>query len=306
MGKSPAFQIYPGDLLSSPRVAVMTTEQLGAYLILLFYAWLDADCSIPDDDSQLAAMTKLGEGWFNHASRVVRPCFEPHPRLEGRLVNVRLVEERVKQLEWREKSAAGGRKSAQTRRAKALELLRGGATTPQPPLADCSTQTPTNQPHSGLQFSVSKKEVPKEQTRVPDHELFSPNGENPADRKKASAKNNDRADAPKDPLCSEKDDVAHWLAEFTEGLATPESRARLTGKQIIAIRAEAKRLRETCNVSRLEKFKEWYAASWYGIQDKKKNQLPSLGFARSKWGQAFPDDDPHATGDEPPVEGSFA
>jgi uncharacterized protein YdaU (DUF1376 family) len=298
MSKSPAFQIYPGDLLSSPRVAVMTTEEFGAYMKLIFYSWLDADCTIPDDDNQLAAMTGLGEGWLKGASRVVRACFEPHPRLVGRLVNLRLVEERVKQLEWSAKSAAGGRKSAQVRRAKALELLKGGSTTLEPPLPNGSNQTPTKGQHSSLQSSVS------EEREVSGNEDFSANAEVHSG-KKASAKTD--AAAVRDPLSGEGNKVGRWLAKLCHGAVTPESRARFTKEQVLAIKAEAKRVNETCDVDRLPEWKEWFDKSWLGKQFAKEGGYPKLSYVRENWSKAFPDVDPDEPAEEEsPVEGTLA
>lgn len=120
MNKAPAFQFYVNDWLSSPKIMLMTPAQEGAYVRLLCIAWGDPDCSIPDDDNQLAILSRLAEGWFNGGSTLVRECFEPHPNKPGRLVNLRLLEERRKQEEWREKSKAGGIKSGQVRQEKAL------------------------------------------------------------------------------------------------------------------------------------------------------------------------------------------
>ena len=129
MGKSPAFQFYPGDWLSSPNVAMMTPEQEGAYIRLLCYAWADPDCSLPDDDEVLAKLSRLGEGWFNGGSTVVRKCFNQHPTKPERLFNQRLMKEREKQEEWRKKSIEGGIKSGKSRR---LQNAKGGSTVVEP------------------------------------------------------------------------------------------------------------------------------------------------------------------------------
>lgn len=122
---SPAFQFYPAEWLSSDNITLMTPAQEGAYIRLLCYAWNEPDCSIPDNDEQLAVLSRLGEGWFNGGSSVVRKCFVPHKTKSGRLVNLRLLEERKKQETWRRKSSEGGRKSAEQRRKAA----KGGSTT---------------------------------------------------------------------------------------------------------------------------------------------------------------------------------
>jgi hypothetical protein len=53
---------------------------------------------------------------------LVRQCFVPHPSKAQRLVNVRLLEEREKQLAWSRKSAKGGRKSGKSRRLRRENL----------------------------------------------------------------------------------------------------------------------------------------------------------------------------------------
>jgi len=96
----------------------MTPEQEGAYIRLLSYAWLQDDCGLPDDDNVLSQLSRLGEGWFNGGSTVVRECFI---KKGNRLYNKRLLSERKKQAEWREKSKQGGIKSGKSRRDKKID-----------------------------------------------------------------------------------------------------------------------------------------------------------------------------------------
>jgi len=120
--KSPAFQFYPNDWLSSAAVILMTPEQEGAYSRLLCFDW--ASDGIPDDDQTLAALSRLGEGWFKGGSTVVRKCFNQHPTKPGFLTNLRLQAEREKQQAWKEKSREGGIKSAQSRSNKASRVVQ--------------------------------------------------------------------------------------------------------------------------------------------------------------------------------------
>ncbi len=128
--KSPAFQFYPKEWLSSPKILLMTPAQEGAYIRLLGYCWDDEDCSLPDDDAILAVMSRLNEGWFKGGSTMVKRCFISHPDKVGFLTNKRLLAERKKQEIWREKSRAGGKKSAITRlersnkKSKSVDMKR--------------------------------------------------------------------------------------------------------------------------------------------------------------------------------------
>jgi len=134
--KSPAFQFYPADYTSSQRVRLLTLEEEGAYINLLCSCWLHG--SIPADPAMAARL--VGKGCSATLATTVLTMFTPSSEA-GRLVHERLERERLKQSDWREKSASGGRKSA--------ELRKGAATTVQPPLANGINQKAT------LQSSVS-------------------------------------------------------------------------------------------------------------------------------------------------------
>ena len=130
--KSPAFQFYVKDWLSSYRILSMTPAEEGAYIRLLAYCWDSGDCSIPDDDEELAAMSRLAEGWLNGSGIKLRKQFKPHPSKPGYLTNARLLEEALKQLEWSEKSSTGGKNSAAQRAVNARKS-KGGSSKNKPP-----------------------------------------------------------------------------------------------------------------------------------------------------------------------------
>lgn len=134
--KSPAFQFYPADYTSSQRVRLLTLEEEGAYINLLCSCWLHG--SIPADPEMAARL--IGKGCSATLATTVLTMFTPSSEA-GRMVHERLERERLKQADWREKSASGGRKSA--------ELRKGASTTVQPPLPNGINQKAT------LQSSVS-------------------------------------------------------------------------------------------------------------------------------------------------------
>ena len=115
MSKPPSFQFYPDDWLSSKNIMLMTPEQEGAYIRLLAYSWPDG---LPDDDDQLATLSRLNEGWFKGGSQIIRKHFV---KRNGKLFNPRLILERQKQIEWRVKCRAGGEHSGKVRKDKALQ-----------------------------------------------------------------------------------------------------------------------------------------------------------------------------------------
>lgn len=127
MNRPPAFQFYAKDWLSSKKIVTMTLEEEGAYIHLLAHCWDSPDCTLPDDDSELAQLSRMGERWLNGGSTTLRKCFVPYPRKPGRLTNLRLLEEYKKYAEWIQKSRDGGIKSGQVRRKQAkggCEMVR--------------------------------------------------------------------------------------------------------------------------------------------------------------------------------------
>ena len=161
MNKAPAFRFYANEWLSSTQIALMTPAQEGAYIRLLCHAWNDPDCSIPDDDQQLAVLSRLGEEWGKGGYNLVKACFQPHPNKPHRLVNTRLLEERKKQEEWRAKSSLGGQKSAQTRwgtpdKSTTKKKNKGGYKMVKPSLPNGGNQNVTLQSSSSIKDMSSE------------------------------------------------------------------------------------------------------------------------------------------------------
>jgi hypothetical protein len=102
----------------------------------------------------------VGKGCSATLATTVLTMFTPSSEA-GRMVHDRLERERLKQSDWREKSASGGRKSA--------ELRKGASTTVQPPLANGINQKATLQSSvSSLQSSsTSTSSAPTHTAPVP-------------------------------------------------------------------------------------------------------------------------------------------
>lgn len=120
--RTPAFQFYPGDWLSSTNVSLMSPAEEGAYIRLLCYMWNDPNCSLPDDDQVLAVLSRLGdEGWLKGGS-TIKACFIKKGNF---FFNKKLLNERKKQTLWRKKSQQGGINSGKVRKNKDLGLKVG-------------------------------------------------------------------------------------------------------------------------------------------------------------------------------------
>jgi uncharacterized protein YdaU (DUF1376 family) len=106
--KSPAFQFYPKDLMSDPRVLAMTAEAFGVYWWLVSVCWLNQ--SLPDDVAACAAICrgKVSEKRFAGIWSAVRACFEADG--DGNLRHRRLDRERVEQAESKKRRTDAARK----------------------------------------------------------------------------------------------------------------------------------------------------------------------------------------------------
>jgi len=86
------YRHVPRDFMSSPDVTMMSTEEIGAYFLLLQAAWLGgADCTLPNDLERLARLARVSA-----LSEIVLSKF--HTDEKGRLFNPRLRDEWVEAL----------------------------------------------------------------------------------------------------------------------------------------------------------------------------------------------------------------
>lgn len=135
----PYFPFYPTDFAASGTVEAMTTEEVGAYILLLCKAWHETPpCSIPDDDRILARWTRLGDDGWTRCRSTVRACFVLR---DGRLYNPRLDREWRKLFEYRRSQSENGKKGA------AVKHRQSGAMAvpqhPYPPPSPELNQNPT-------------------------------------------------------------------------------------------------------------------------------------------------------------------
>ena len=70
MSELPYLQMWPKDYLADTRH--LTTEQHGAYLLLIFEAWLRPSCSLPDDDEILSRLAGMSSAqWARNKDAVM-------------------------------------------------------------------------------------------------------------------------------------------------------------------------------------------------------------------------------------------
>ena len=110
MAKLPWFPFYPSDFLGAEKVQLMTNEQVGMYVKLLCYQWMEG--SIPEKSSSAIAVLRLGWGDASEMAdfqNVLETCFVKHPTEKGRLINKRLDAIRCEQEELSLKKQEAGR-----------------------------------------------------------------------------------------------------------------------------------------------------------------------------------------------------
>jgi len=86
MAKRPYVKFYVDDFFGSFKTQGMTTEQIGAYFLMLMAASQEQNIDLLDDDNYLGTITRLGKKFKNH-SAILKKCFESE---NGRIYNVKL------------------------------------------------------------------------------------------------------------------------------------------------------------------------------------------------------------------------
>lgn len=112
MSNTPFMQFYPGDYLG--KTMDLTTEQHGAYLLILMTMW-QHDAKLPNDPKKLARIARLTPAKFAAVWSEISRFFE----VEGdAITNPRMTKERKKAAEKSQKRATAGSAGG---KAKALK-----------------------------------------------------------------------------------------------------------------------------------------------------------------------------------------
>jgi uncharacterized protein YdaU (DUF1376 family) len=120
MSKAPAFQFYPKQFLGDDQVLLMSTEAIGAHILLMCVAWQqDPPCSLPNDTEKIRKWTRLGiKSWRKRENEILSAW-----RLEGdRWYQDGLLKEKKKQEELSIKREQAANKRWNTIDANALQV----------------------------------------------------------------------------------------------------------------------------------------------------------------------------------------
>jgi hypothetical protein len=97
VSKLPWFKLYARDFLFDEKVQMMSNAQVGIYIKLLCFQWLEG--SIPTQCERIASVMPFDSDTYAKTARpynaddlagVVAQCFVPHPDLLDRMVNMKL------------------------------------------------------------------------------------------------------------------------------------------------------------------------------------------------------------------------
>lgn len=111
MSATPWMPFYPADYLADTRR--LTTEQHGAYLLLLMDSWSSG--ALPDDDAVLARVAGLDAESWGRTRPVLAGYFEI---ANGKWVHVRIEREREHAQAYAQASSGRGKKAAAARWSK--------------------------------------------------------------------------------------------------------------------------------------------------------------------------------------------
>lgn len=115
--KAPAFQFYPDNWFGSRHVSAMDLEQRGIHATLIFAAWLEENCGIPENEVHLCA--RIPEDKIPIGFQVISMCWFLY---NGFYFNERLLNERIKQIKLSKLRTDIGSKGGRPSKSKSKKI----------------------------------------------------------------------------------------------------------------------------------------------------------------------------------------
>ena len=123
MSEIPFMQFYPGDYVQ--KTANLTTEQHGAYLLMLFAAWGKGGCRLPNNDQQLASIVRLNVRKWKAMKPIIMEFWQEESNF---IFNKRQVSDYQKATEKRARRVAAGAKGGEAKSLKSMTIAPSNAT----------------------------------------------------------------------------------------------------------------------------------------------------------------------------------
>jgi len=167
----PFIRIWVDDFVSSPKVQAMTTEEIGAYFLLLLHAWSSRGATVPASDKELSQITKLTRIKWKRCRSAVLKCFELS-KDGASYKNDRLEDEWRKSQETHKKRSTAGRDGANKKHGKSVAGPVAG------PLAGPDFCQPENAISSSKPLATTRIQNPdppsEDNTPAPLDDLYGP------------------------------------------------------------------------------------------------------------------------------------
>lgn len=169
--RRPAFQFYPKDFLTDEKVVLMSNTEVGIYLRLLCFCWLER--TLPIETESLAQMARIPIKQFTKLweKSVLRTCFQVGD--DGRLHHKRLDEERTKQTDFQRRQSDLGAAGAEKRWGRHRPAIATPSKLDRPAIATPSKQNgPAIVSPMGFDSSPSSSPSPYVPPNPPDGGLL--------------------------------------------------------------------------------------------------------------------------------------
>lgn len=162
MAEFPALPLWTDAYLADTRH--LTTQEHGAYLLLLMEAWRRKDCALPDDDALWARLAGLDMRGWKRIKKTIRAFWTP--RSDGYLEQKRLVDEKQFVMARRVRLSAAAKARHKPRPLKSNDKVSTDAGK-RTCINACTERVPTPTPTS----------IVRTPPRVPPHEKVVENAE---------------------------------------------------------------------------------------------------------------------------------
>ena len=152
MAKFPMLPLYTDAFIADTQH--LSTEEVGAYMLMLMAAWRSPNCTLPNDDAYLAAITRLGTRRWKRCRNTLLAFWRQES--DQTLSQKRLSEERDKALKYHQAQQSNSRKRKSFKNQEtggSMDLSTDGAMEGS---AEGSTDDPRNDPPNDPSIVPSK------------------------------------------------------------------------------------------------------------------------------------------------------
>ncbi len=172
--KSPAFQFYPSDFLSDVNVVLMTNQELGCYIKLISFCWLQG--SIPNDVRKISKLCNEDGSAMAQLWQAIKNCFKEAPDDCSKLIHPRLEAERHKQIMFKDERSKSGKRGAKARWNIGIIKNNSDGSAMAQPIAEPMAKNGSSSSSSSISSTTEEKQKEKITSLVAKTEIEDENG----------------------------------------------------------------------------------------------------------------------------------